>query len=95
MSGSPDSSIVPFGGKFIYNKLKGFMLFHKQTEASTCPGKLQVVDPFRFTSLVNETNINHEEKVDSKRGVTSNKLTSSPASAVTAEVLCSSKLKSF
>ncbi|XP_052542486.1 zinc finger B-box domain-containing protein 1 isoform X1 [Tympanuchus pallidicinctus] len=59
------------------------------TEASTRPGKLQVVDPFRFTSLVNETNINHEEKVDSKRGVTSNKLTSSPASAVTAEELSS------
>jgi len=45
---------------------------------------------------MNETEINHEEKkVNSKHGVTSNKLSSSPESAGTAEVLCSSKPKSL
>uniref|UniRef100_A0A8C9G8F3 Uncharacterized protein n=1 Tax=Pavo cristatus TaxID=9049 RepID=A0A8C9G8F3_PAVCR len=58
------------------------------TEASTRAGKLQVVDRFRCTSSTNETKINHE-KVNSKHGVTSNKLSSSPASAGTAEELSS------
>ncbi|XP_031470447.1 zinc finger B-box domain-containing protein 1 isoform X2 [Phasianus colchicus] len=56
------------------------------TEASTRAGELQVVDRFRFTSSMNERKINHEEKVNGKHGVTSNKLPSSPASAGTVEI---------
>ncbi|XP_019474730.1 zinc finger B-box domain-containing protein 1 isoform X2 [Meleagris gallopavo] len=56
------------------------------TEASTCAGNVQVVDGFRLTSSMNEININHEEKLNSKHGVTSNKL---PSSAGTAEELSS------
>ncbi|XP_040535561.1 zinc finger B-box domain-containing protein 1 isoform X1 [Gallus gallus] len=60
------------------------------TEASTRAGKLQVVDHFGFNSSMNETEINHEEKkVNSKHGVTSNKLSSLPESAGTAEELSS------
>ncbi|XP_072200585.1 zinc finger B-box domain-containing protein 1 isoform X1 [Excalfactoria chinensis] len=58
-------------------------------EAGSRAGKLQVVDRFRLTSSMNERKTNHEEKVNSKCGVTSNKLSSSPASAGTAEELSS------
>ncbi|XP_032302451.1 zinc finger B-box domain-containing protein 1 isoform X2 [Coturnix japonica] len=58
-------------------------------EAGTRAGKLQGVDRFRLTSLTNERKINHEEKVNSKHGVTANKSPSPPASASTAEELSS------